>query len=95
VARISQLLAVGGLTDISVTAVEHELVVARAEDYWERMLVSSPSRAVVMAAKLSEAEIERLRRATVDGLREVFGEGEVRLVAEAYVGGATKGKGAL
>jgi ubiquinone/menaquinone biosynthesis C-methylase UbiE len=93
VSRIRQQLAdVGGLDEISVEAVEHELVVDSPETYWERMLVSSPSRQVNMAAKLSSEEFARLRAATIEGLRERFPtEGQpVRLPAEAYVAAATK-----
>jgi ubiquinone/menaquinone biosynthesis C-methylase UbiE/translation elongation factor EF-1beta len=93
-AQLEQLLRkVGGLTDLSVVVVERELVVARPEDYWERMLVSSPSRAGRMAAALSEAEREGLRAAALENLLARFGDGPVRLPAEAYVAAATKAAG--
>ena len=84
-----------GLCDVSVEAVEHTLVVERHEDYWERMLVSSPSRKVGMAAALSPAEVAELREATLARLRRQFGTGAVRLTAQAFVVAGSKGKGAL
>jgi endonuclease/exonuclease/phosphatase family metal-dependent hydrolase/SAM-dependent methyltransferase len=91
VARITQqMAATQAVTDITVFACEHELVLARAEDYWERMLVSSPSRRVNMQARLSVDQIEALRQATLQTLRRQFGDHEVRLVAEAFVCAATK-----
>ena len=95
VAQIQQQLAsVGGLVDISITAVEHELVVSCPEAYWERMLVSSPSRLVNMKAKLAPSEILALKEATIKHLKLLFpGEGEqVKLTAQAFVATATKQK---
>lgn len=84
-----QLLDVGGVTDISVSEIKQDLVVATPEDYWDRMLVSSPAR-VVSLSKLSQEERDTVREKTVNKLRDQFGAEPITLPTLAYMAVATK-----
>ena len=79
----------GGFAEVRITSVTRFLETASPEAYWDSFQGAAPP-ANAMVKQLGEAGTARLREQIIADLRARFGDGPVRLSAEARIGVGVK-----
>jgi hypothetical protein len=80
-----QEMRAGGFKQVDIQSVTHDLETPTPEQYWDRLAGSSPP-SLALFHIIGEAGTRRLKHQIINDLTERFGDGPVRLAAEARIG---------